>query len=284
MIAERWPHLLVDEFQDTSRSQYELLTLIASGWESAGRGSCFLVGDPMQSIYMFRQAEVELFERTKRYGLGEGTATVHLAPLQLQTNFRSHAGLVDRLNEIFEQIFEPATEQDYQVTFARSTANCPAPRGNPGVTVWPFFSTSRPSPEEKRSAEDTEARRVVSIIQEHLPAVEAAKRKQGKFRIAVLVRARTHLELIARRLRKAEIPFRAVEIEQLSQRQEVKDLTALTRALLHPMDRIAWLTRTSRAMVRPYLEGPAYARRERHERLFPTGNAHPAARANSFAE
>ena len=70
-VAERWPHLLVDEFQDTSRSQYELLTLIASGWESAGRGSCFLVGDPMQSIYMFRQAEVELFERTKQHGLGE---------------------------------------------------------------------------------------------------------------------------------------------------------------------------------------------------------------------
>ena len=63
----------------------------------------------MQSIYMFRQAEVELFERTRRYGLGEGTAAVQLTPLQLQTNFRSHAGLVDRLNEIFEQIFGPAT-------------------------------------------------------------------------------------------------------------------------------------------------------------------------------
>ena len=241
-VAERWPHLLVDEFQDTSRSQYELLTLIASGWESAGRGSCFLVGDPMQSIYMFRQAEVELFERTKQHGLGEGTATVHLTPLQLQTNFRSHEGLVNRLNGIFEQIFEPATGQDYQVTFAPSTAQCPAPRGNPGVTVWPFFSSSKPSPEEKRSAEDAEARRVVRIIEEHLPAVEAARRKQGKFRIAVLVRARTHLELIAHRLRMAEIPFRAVEIEQLSQRQEVKDLTSLTRALLHPMDRIAWLS------------------------------------------
>ncbi len=71
-VAGRWPHLLVDEFQDTSRSQYELLTLIASGWESAGRGTCFLVGDPMQSIYMFRQAEVELFERTRRYGPGRG--------------------------------------------------------------------------------------------------------------------------------------------------------------------------------------------------------------------
>ena len=241
-VAARWPHLLVDEFQDTSRSQYELLTLIASGWESAGRGSCFLVGDPMQSIYMFRQAEVELFERTRRYGLGEGSAVVQLSPLQLQTNFRSHAGLVDRLNEIFAQVFGPPTGEEYQVTFAPSTAHSPAPRGNLGVKVWPFISVSQPTPGEKRAVEDAEARQVVNIIQEHLPAVEAAERKDTEFRIAVLVRARTHLELIARRLRKAEIPFRAVEIEQLGERQEVKDLTSLTRALLHPMDRIAWLS------------------------------------------
>jgi ATP-dependent helicase/nuclease subunit A len=241
-IAGRWPHLLVDEFQDTSRSQYELFTLIAGGWESAGRGSCFLVGDPMQSIYMFRQAEVELFERTRRYGLGEGTAAVQLTPLQLQTNFRSHAGLVDRLNQIFEQIFGPATGREYQVTFAPSTAHSPAPRGSLGVKVWPYLISSRATPEQKRAADEAEARQVVSIIQEHWPAVEAAKHKESKFRIAVLVRARAHLNLIARRLRKADISFRAVEIEQLNERQEVKDLTALTRALLHPMDRIAWLT------------------------------------------
>jgi ATP-dependent helicase/nuclease subunit A len=241
-VAGRWPHLLVDEFQDTSRSQYELFTLIAGGWESAGRGTCFLVGDPMQSIYMFRQAEVELFERTRRYGLGKGTAAVQLTPLQLQTNFRSHGGLVDRLNEIFAQVFGAPTGPEYQVTFAPSTAHCPAPRGSLGVKVWPFFRTSRPNAEEKRAADDAEARQVVSIIQEHWPAVEAAEQKRDQFRIAVLVRARSHLDLIARRLRKADIPFRAVEIEQLSERQEVKDLTALTRALLHPMDRIAWLT------------------------------------------
>ncbi len=241
-VAGRWPHLLVDEFQDTSRSQYELFTLIAGGWESAGRGTCFLVGDPMQSIYMFRQAEVELFERTRRYGLGEGTGAVQLAPLQLQTNFRSHAGLVDRLNEIFEQIFGPPTGREYQVTFAPSTAHSPAPRGSLGVKVWPFFIPSKATPEQKRAADEAEARQVVSIIQDHRPAVEAAKQRDGEFRIAVLVRARAHLNLIARRLRKADISFRAVEIEQLNERQEVKDLTALTRALLHPMDRIAWLT------------------------------------------
>ena len=128
----------------------------------------------MQSIYMFRQAEVELFERTRRYGLGEGTAAVPLTPLQLQTNFRSHAGLVRRLNEIFQQVFGPPSGQEYQVTFAASTAHCPAPRGNLGVKVWPFFRTSRQTPEEKRVTDDAEARQVVSIIQGHWPAVEEA--------------------------------------------------------------------------------------------------------------
>jgi ATP-dependent helicase/nuclease subunit A len=237
-IAERWPHLLVDEFQDTSRSQYELFTLLASGWESGGRGSCFLVGDPMQSIYMFRQAEVELFERTRRYGLG----SVEMSPVQLQTNFRSHAGLVNRLNEIFAQVFGSAAGRDYQVTFAPSTAHRPATKGKTAVRVWPFFLDSRAEMEEKQAAEEAEAKQVVSIIEGHWNAVEAAQRTGDEFKIAVLVRARAHLDLIARALRKARIPFRAVEIEQLGERQEIKDLTALTRALLHPMDRIAWLS------------------------------------------
>ena len=241
-FAERWRHLLVDEFQDTSRGQYGLLTLLARGWESESRSTCFLVGDPMQSIYMFRQAEVELFERTLRHGLGQGTEAVQLTPLQLQTNFRSHEGLVAPLNVIFRQIFEPDASQEYQVRFAPSTAQAAAPQGNPGVTVWPSFCTSKPSVEEKRAVEEAEAEKVVSLIQGHWQSVETAKRQQEKFRIAVLARARTHLEAIAHRLRQEKIPFRAVEIEQLGERQEVMDLTSLTRALLHPMDRIAWLS------------------------------------------
>ncbi len=247
-IAAQWRHLLVDEFQDTSRSQYRLLASLVEGWESSDQAShqntCFLVGDPMQSIYMFRQAEVELFERTRRHGLGEGCGALHLTWLQLQMNFRSHAGLVDRLNGIFAAIFEqgsPDDGKDYRVAFAPSTALHPAPRGNPGVHIWPFFRSSGATEEQKRAVEDAEARQVVSIIQEHWPTV-LAKRHHGKFQIAVLVRARSHLELIARKLRKTCIPFRALEIEPLSKRQEVMDLTALTRALLHPMDRIAWLT------------------------------------------
>jgi ATP-dependent helicase/nuclease subunit A len=242
-IGERWRHLLVDEFQDTSRGQYELLTLIAKGWETAGRGTCFLVGDPMQSIYMFRQAEVELFERTRRHGLGEGTAAVQLTPLQLQTNFRSHAGLVEPLNKMFARVFPQGDTQDYQVRFAPSKAAGVQPEGDgPWVKVVPGFVPSKASPGETRAADEAEAREVVNAIRGHWPEVKKAQRKKEKYRIAVLVRARSHLESIARRLHKEEIRFRAVEIEQLGNRQEVRDLTSLTRALLHPMDRIAWLS------------------------------------------
>ncbi len=244
-VAGRWRHMLVDEFQDTSRSQYELLILLASAWEASERGTCFLVGDPMQSIYSFRQAEVELFERTRLRGLGEGSEALLLTPIQLQTNFRSHAGLVNRLNEIFTVVFAQGKEQgtdEYRVAFAPSTAHDAADRTTPAVRLWPRLLSSKATRDETRASADAEARQVVSIIQQHWPQVEEAKCLKEEFKIAVLVRARSHLGLITQRLRKANIPFRAVEIEQLGDRPEVQDLTALTRTLLHPMDRIAWLT------------------------------------------
>ncbi|HTZ59121.1 MAG TPA: UvrD-helicase domain-containing protein [Acidobacteriaceae bacterium] len=243
-VAGRWRHLLVDEFQDTSRSQFELLSLLAGGWETAGHGSCFLVGDPMQSIYMFRQAEVELFERTERYGLGEGTAALKLSHVQLRVNFRSQATLVGRLNEIFVSVFEPGLPQEdgeYRVPFTASTAYQPSDSGTVGVQIWPFFKD--PDSQTGPDPGQAEARQVVSIVQSKWPNVLAAEQDpERRFQIAVLVRARAHLQFIIPELRNAGIPFRAIEIEQLGDRQEVRDLTALTRALLHPMDRIAWLS------------------------------------------
>ena len=68
----RIQHLLVDGFQDTSQSQYELLTQLVGEWQPGDGRTLFLVGDPMQSIYGFREADVGLFLRARTEGRRAG--------------------------------------------------------------------------------------------------------------------------------------------------------------------------------------------------------------------
>src|SRR5690606_10929817 len=102
-IDARISHILVDEFQDTSQSQFALLGKLTAGWQAGDGRTLFLVGDPMQSIYRFREAEVSLFLNARKDGLG----SVRLEPLTLQTNFRSQANLVAWFNEAFTRVLPP---------------------------------------------------------------------------------------------------------------------------------------------------------------------------------
>ncbi len=213
-------HLLVDEFQDTSQSQFELLEKLTAGWETGDGRTLFVVGDPMQSIYRFRQAEVGLYLRARHEGIG----AIRLVPLDLKVNFRSQAAIVDWVNAAFAQVLPPVEDIGAgAVRYAASVAQHPALTG-PAVTVHAF-------PEPDRAAE---AERVLTLARQTLGA-DALKT------VAILVRSRSHLFDIAPRLKQAGLRFRAVEIEALGHRPVVQDLLALTRALVHPADRIAWL-------------------------------------------
>ncbi len=241
-------HLLVDEFQDTSRRQHELVSQLVSAWDPGDGRTCFLVGDPMQSIYMFRQAEVELFTHVRDHGIGlagEDLEQRHRCePVQLSVNFRSHAGLTAPLNQFFHDICaEPVPPGAASVPFAPAIASTPAP-AEPALHVHPRIVGSadhRPTQEEIREARRYEAHKILRILERHLPRIERARAANSEYRVAVLVRARPHLAELLPLLRDRRIPFRAVEIDHLSDRQELLDLLSLTRALLHPMDRIAWL-------------------------------------------
>ncbi|HEX5339543.1 MAG TPA: UvrD-helicase domain-containing protein [Gammaproteobacteria bacterium] len=211
-------HLLVDEFQDTSFNQFLLLERLTAGWQAGDGRSLFVVGDPMQSIYRFREAAVGLFLRAQQHGIGN----VALTSLTLSVNFRSQAGVVEWINACFGRIFPAQGDMAsgairYSVSEAQQAAS-----ERIAVQVHPAFGKD---PEQ-------EAGKVIGLIR------QAHQRQQ---KVAVLVRGRNHLAALVPRLRREAIRFRAVELERLGERPVVHDLMALTRALLYPADRTAWL-------------------------------------------
>lgn len=219
-LDARIQHLLVDEFQDTSVSQFELLEKLTAGWEPGDGRTIFLVGDPMQSIYRFRQAEVGLFLKVA------GGAAGPISPefLRLDANHRSQAGIVNWVNQAFRRIFSQVEDvATSALTFSPSEPRNPEEPGE-AVTVHAL-----------REGEDAaEAALVVQLVREARVA-----NPEGK--VAILVRARSHLAAIVPALKEAGLAFRAIEIDRLSERSVVRDLLALTRAMLHLADRPAWL-------------------------------------------
>lgn len=248
-IADGIRHLLVDEFQDTSRRQHELLSRLVAAWPDTSGRTCFVVGDPMQSIYSFRDADAELFSRVRELGieLHDGDP-FNLDFVPLTANFRTDPELVDHTNAIFIEVF--GADNRGQIQHVPSIAfRKPAPLSHPRFALHVDFMPRikpglAPDSELLRERESTHDRQVddlVDLIRSKQPLVDEARANGTQYRIAVLGRAHKDLALIAQALRQGSIPFRAVELEQLQDRPEVLDAIALARALLNPEDRVAWL-------------------------------------------
>jgi ATP-dependent helicase/nuclease subunit A len=256
-IADGIRHLLVDEFQDTSRRQHRLLGSLAAAWPDPAGRTIFVVGDPIQSIYFFRDADAELFPRVRQFGLEiSGSDSLLLDFVSLTANFRSQASLVQESNDAFGRIF--AEDDGSGILFSPAEpARLPSAEVFPRLVIHVEFmpptwlgdstdpdaqSQKRQIQKEREDAHENQTAEIVALIGTHLDRIERARSAGTKYRIAVLGRTRNSLEPIAIALREAGIPFRAVDLEQLSDRPEVLDALALGRALLNPFDRVAWLS------------------------------------------
>ena len=207
----RIQHILVDEFQDTSQLQIDLLKRLTAGWSGEGGRSLFVVGDGMQSIYGFRNARVDLFREV----MDQGIDGVPLLNEALSCNFRSSAALVAWVNEVFGTLGSPLTTGFFVPAEAQ--------RQGGEAPVW-----------HRLADRDSEAQRVLELVQ-------AAQLADPAGHIGILVRARSHLQAIVPALKQAGIAFQAVEVDPMGELPVVQDLLMLTRALLRPADRLAWL-------------------------------------------
>ncbi len=215
-------HILIDEFQDTSSAQLELLLALTAGWEEGDGRTLFVVGDPMQSIYRFRKAEVGLF-----LGLqDEGLSNIELISITLKTNFRSDPSIVEWVNEVFGVVMPTMDDRTTgAVSFAASSA---ARRKDESDTT---FVTEHALTKPSRV---DEAEQIVDLVEENLE-------RWPEDDIGILVRSRKHAALIVTELRKREIPFSGTGLENSIETPVVQDLLCITRALSHRADRTAWL-------------------------------------------
>ena len=210
----RIQHLLVDEMQDTSDAQHQLLKQLVAEWQPDEGRSLFLVGDPQQSIYLFRQARVELFQQLfDQAQLGP----VALTPLQLSSNFRSRPALVDWCNAHMHTLF---ARRNSPVSFAHSQAR--RPLGGQGAEV-----LAAETPED-------EARIAAQRIDASLSSSETRS-------IGVLARSRAHLQPLLRELDARGIAYSGQDLDPLEQTPVARDFIACVQALLHPGNDLAWV-------------------------------------------
>ncbi len=222
-------HLLVDEMQDTSEGQVELLRLLTLGWEPGDGRSLFLVGDPQQSIYAFRKAEVRLFlELLAARRLG----SLPLECVQLTANFRSQPALVDWFNASFHGIFPPHSDPWSGVVAYTPSVAAGGTEGSAAAQIYLLDSNDA-------ELEGEQVARCAQTLTAHYPGAS----------IAVLARSRPHLGSSLRWLRRLQVPYACQDVDPLAALPAVRDYLHLARALWHPQDRLAWAVLLRSPMV-----------------------------------
>ena len=219
-------HILVDEFQDTSHGQLELLRRLTAGWGNGDQNTgqtLFLVGDPMQSIYRFREADVSLFLRVAENSNTHVFDNIDIKYLSLSENFRSSDVLVDWFNGTFKQSFPTRNNAlTGAIQYAKASSNKPLGQSN---AVF-------------RLAQD-KAQQAQILVSEIIQALRELSSPLA--RVAVLVRSRAQLDSLLPAIQAAGIAYIGVDIQSLKNQQAVVDVLALVKALCREDDRVSWL-------------------------------------------
>lgn len=250
-LRNQYTHILVDEFQDTDPLQAEICALLATPAEAiaigtkwyelpADDGRVFFVGDPKQSIYRFRRADIATYIRAKK-SFGGGPKSVNLT-----VNFRSHNSIINWVNEVFTRIMTAGEGQpDYVALDPSRTGEHPDGDSRVFVTGEP---TDLPA-HERRHLEAKSVAAAISKIRDEQWTVDTRDSSEpdgvGQGRsfaykdIAILVRGRTSIDSLEAALEAAGIPYRVEARSLILDSQEVRDLLSVLAAVADPSDDIA---------------------------------------------
>ena len=231
--AAEFRHVMVDEFQDTSDTQWALIQRLAN---PARPGALFLVGDPKQSIYGFRGADARGFERARATLLEHSGGVVPLA-----TSFRTHRVLVEQCNVLFRSLLtrdaaSPAAA--FQTAFGDADLMSAHRDTLPGQL--PAFEILLADRSERTDDEDTGRAREAQAIAGRIQALVQEGALYSD--ITLLFRATSAMPTYEEALKDAGIPYVTVAGRGYYSRQEVWDVLALLRAVVQPDDALSLAT------------------------------------------
>ena len=228
LFDENVSHILIDEFQDTNKQQYEFLLLLTQNFAGNPKKSFFAVGDPMQSIYRFRKAEVSIFNKLQT---NSKFGDIELKVRKLEVNFRSNKKIINWLNSEYKQLFSDEDDMDKGLLQYHPSSISPdtSDKGS-GVQ----FHISKNKINDSYTEQQVEAKLVYAKIKE-------LRDVNKDIEIAVLVRARSHLTALLTEMRQESFPIEATEIDSIEYNQSFQDILCLTKALYNLNDRISWI-------------------------------------------
>jgi ATP-dependent exoDNAse (exonuclease V) beta subunit len=241
-FQQKFACILVDEFQDTDPLQVELIIYLcedganAADWRDAKLrlGSLFVVGDPKQSIYRFRRADIATYDEVKQRIFGGEVR-------RIVQNFRSASPIIDFVNTTFDAIFQPAQGVQPEYIPLEHHPNYEAAR-NDALTIVKGEVTSSGDRTTATDIRRGEATALASLIRQAVEdrAWPLRGGRAAQYRdIAILVQTRTELEYYEDALARADVPYRHEGGRTFFLRQEVRELVAVLRALDDPTDGIA---------------------------------------------
>ncbi|GIL18450.1 MAG: hypothetical protein BroJett040_22010 [Oligoflexia bacterium] len=208
LFSQEWDYWLIDEYQDTSPRQVQLFKALM------GDRNAFVVGDPQQSIYLFRGARSEVFIQREKEVLVQGGKN-----LKKMENYRSRPEVL----EYFNYIFTSLSPQFGKMIPHR--AKYPTPNPQPAA----LYLSGRSDDEEYEVR--NVLRRCQQLIQESVSEEE----------ICVLARTHKDLEEIAHKAREIGLPVQVHAPSKFYQRSEIRDALAYLKFLVNPHDNINFL-------------------------------------------
>jgi ATP-dependent helicase/nuclease subunit A len=244
----KYKAILVDEFQDTDPIQYEIILYLAEelgcsspNWQSIrlAPGKLFIVGDPKQSIYSFRRADIEAYHRVVHEIIQRQNGLV----IQLRTNFRSHVGILNPINMLFRQIIRPKAFLQPPYVDLVAYQNRPARLSSQKVEF--RIVDARQDGLLATEAVRVEAEALARWLKEEVLEREVILDNQAQEcrvqpgHIAFLFRKLTPIQEYLEALRRYEVPFIVEGERHFYTIQEVLDFINLLRTIEDPYNMIA---------------------------------------------